>query len=739
MAIMRHLFERLGVFCIAAQLTFASAAAGGPPAVYWFNDPVGPDETVLVTGADLNTVTAATIRRIPDAGESPAGETAVALLQANASSLKFVVPPGLGEGVYVFTLAYPGGTISQRLNVPTIYWTQSDGGRAASPDGWIEIFGRNIVRRAEHARLRLVAEKTGTAVHAELRDGSFWRARFHVPADAPPGSYRLRLFNGNGGEDEWADAGSVEIRTPPALFTQSFDVRAFGAIGDGTFDSTKAVVAAMDGASRAGGGTVFFPRGRYFLSDKLNVPPGVRLKGERTDLVNLVWPDFATAPEALIKGTRRFAVEDLTIYASNHLHIISGGFLNGDFQAPNAADMSITRVRIRASAFRGILDAEATHKRMMQFQRAFPSGAPDAIRLSGDNVEVRDCDVLSSGNSLLLFKVRDGIIAGNVFNNGRNGNYLIKGSQRVVFEKNAIASADLQAAGGGISTVSNWLSASDSIFIGHNTFKAIYGWDREAMTSDGPAGYYYGHALSDAPHRMTLLDQWSGYPVSPDWTGALVLVVDGRGAGQFARIAATEQTPARSKKFVTLDRDLQTSLDASSIVTIAQAQQNYLVVGNTFEDTGVAAQSFGTALGHVFADNTATRSSGFFAIGLNYGHMQPSWHVQILDNRIVEGNVYRAGPERDAFSTEAAVGIHAYQTQTGPGAPALARAIVVRGNQLEQDAHLEVKGFSPASPGVRDVVLEANTIGASRIGILVDKGVASLLNRRNVVKQRIPR
>jgi hypothetical protein len=77
------------------------------------------------------------------------------------------------------------------------------------------------------------------------------------------------------------------------------------------------------------------------------------------------------------------------------------------------------------------------------------------------------------------------------------------------------------------------------------------------------------------------------------------------------------------------------------------------------------------------------------------------------------------------------------QTAAGAGRPPLVQAIIVRGNRLEQDAHIEIKGFSTASPGVRDVVVEANTIGASRTGMLVDRGVASWLGRRNVEERRI--
>ena len=74
----------------------------------------------------------------------------------------------------------------------------------------------------------------------------------------------------------------------------------------------------------------------------------------------------------------------------------------------------------------------------------------------------------------------------------------------------------------------------------------------------------------------------------------------------------------------------------------------------------------------------------------------------------IEGNIYRAGLSRNVLSEESAIGVHAYQGEIRQGAPPLARAMVVRGNRLEQDAHIEIKGSSSVAPGVRDVIIEWN-------------------------------
>lgn len=712
------------------------AEATAQSAMFWFNDPVGPDETVLVTGAELDKITSVTVARIGDGPSRESGqETSVPILQANPLSLKFTIPEQFTPGIYRFSLTHPQGTLSGRINLPTIYWTQGNLGDEVSPSGWLQVFGRNIVRQASRAQLLMLPDAGNAPTKAVLTKGDLWRGAFRIPDQVSPGRYRLRLSNGDGGDAEWVDVGSIVVRSPEANAVQSFDVRAYGANGDGRFDCTRAVKAAIEAASQAGGGTVYFPRGRYLISDMIVIPPRVKLQGERIDLVNLVWPSLATLPAALIQGRSQFSVEDLTIYASNHPHIIAGGFQFGDAPIPDAADIAIRHVRIRGSAFRGLMEAEATLQQMNDFRRIYPDGSPDTIRLSGNRIEVSDCDILGSGHSLRLFKATNAIVARNILANGRYGSYSIVGSRQVVFEGNTVTAADLQGTGGGISTLSKWVSASENIFVGGNTFKAIYGWDREAMTSDGPGGFYFGHANSAGPDRLSLLDAANPYPAGTDWTGAAVMVVNGHGAGQYARVKAFEKNP--SDLSVVLDRPLEVALDSNSEVTVTQAQQNYLIIDNDFEDTGVAAQTYGTALGHVISGNRSNRTSGFAVFGLSYDSFQPGWRIQILDNHILEGNVYRAGPERSIFSNEASILVQANQTAKAPGRPPMVQAVIVRGNRLDQDAHIEIKGFAATSPGVRDVVVEGNTMGPSRAGLMIDRGVAWWLSRRNVEERRI--
>jgi hypothetical protein len=64
----------------------------------------------------------------------------------------------------------------------------------------------------------------------------------------------------------------------PAV-SEHFNVRSFGAVGDGKTDNTAAFQKALDAAGKAGGGVVYAPRGNYLFAGNLNVPKAVTLAG----------------------------------------------------------------------------------------------------------------------------------------------------------------------------------------------------------------------------------------------------------------------------------------------------------------------------------------------------------------------------------------------------------------------------------------------------------------------------
>ncbi|MFE2916566.1 glycosyl hydrolase family 28-related protein [Kitasatospora indigofera] len=110
-----------------------------------------------------------------------------------------------------------------------------------------------------------------------------------------------------------------------------FDVKQYGAVGNGSTDDTAAVQAAITAAATAGGGTVYFPGGKYLVTPSGGSPAltvggnGVRLVGASSKAATLVKGGngillrmSGTGPDPSGASHRRYcAIEDLG-FNGNH-------------------------------------------------------------------------------------------------------------------------------------------------------------------------------------------------------------------------------------------------------------------------------------------------------------------------------------------------------------------------------------------------------------------------------------
>jgi hypothetical protein len=342
---------------LALLLAAAANAALAAPAVFWTGDPVRPGETALLVGEGFPAEPTVELSRLPD---GPAGATAKAIppakgrraaaLQPGAQALKIVLPADLAPGVFRYRVSGAGAAVTGLLNRPALWWAQGDGGTFASPGGRIRAFGKNLALAGAPKSLRPLLRLKGARTVLLPAVADAYSARAAVPANLPPGEYALSLHNGCGGPAAWSDPVRVTIARPKPWPARVYNVKEFGADGTGAQDSTAAVQAALAKAGAEGGGVVYFPRGRYQVSEMLSVPRFTLLHGEGRELVSLFWPDLPNPPQALVRGTNSFGIENLTLFAGNHVHVIAS-----DQGTPDAGDVLVRRVRVRADAYMGHL------------------------------------------------------------------------------------------------------------------------------------------------------------------------------------------------------------------------------------------------------------------------------------------------------------------------------------------------------------------------------------------------
>ncbi|MBI2300208.1 MAG: hypothetical protein HYU66_14895 [Armatimonadetes bacterium] len=693
--------RRCLLLCLPAARLLAA------PTVFWASDPVRPGESVLVFGDGFGTAPGLALTRLADGPAGTPAERAVAWPKVIAepkpfdacdSSLRFTLPASSKPGVFAFRLTAGGGSTVGLLNRPVVWWLQGDRGTTASPGGWLRLFGRNLGWPRD-AGLTTTLLLTGPSTVRLEAAADVWSARAPIPAEVPPGDYRVRLHNGAGGGLAWSIALTVTIARPEPWPAKVYNARDLGAAGDGAADDTAALQSALDRAGEAGGGVVLLPRGRYRFSDTLRISRFVTLRGEGRDLACLALADLAKPPEALIRGTDHFAVEDLTLYAGYHRHLVVGDL--GD--RPDAGHVRLRRLTIRADSYRGHLEPKDVDER---FRATAGEVGGDSLRLGGPNVEIGDCDVYGTGRALYLSRVKSGWVHDNHFYNGRWGWYCISGSDGLIFERNHLQGADLMSTGGGLNCLDG-STFSQNVYYAGNDLSLMHGWDREAMTSDAGGGPYIGQVSACDGTSLTLAAEvkWGS-----DWSGAGVFVLDGKGAGQARRVAKADG------QRVTLDRPLDVPLDGTSELSITQFQGHYMILDNHFTDCG-AMQFFGTAIENVVAGNVGVRMSSMHAWALWYYGFQPVFYCQFLGNRLSESYYHWTSADNSFIGLSG----YAHEGYDGP----LNLGGVIRGNQLADNAMIRVQGH------VRDALIEGNAIRDADEGIYVSPGCPRISLRDN--------
>ena len=692
------------------------------PFIFWKSEPVQADETVVIVGENLPTdQVSIKVSGIGRKHEANAAEASIAatILQSSRTSLKFVLPSGISTGIYKVTLTGEGRTVYFTLNSPTVWWSQGEYGTGAASGGWLRIFGKSLKQPLGSTKLKLGTQ--GRQIVLNSTSANQWTAEFALPDDLPTGTYSARVGSELEEDEAWSTPFEVTITARASVSSkkETINVLGFGARGDGTTDDTKAILDALSIAGSRGGGTVFIPQGRFRITGTIEVPHGVTLSGQGMDASTLFWDNFKNPPDSLIHGNGAFSIEKMSLYAANYVNVLTNS-------APEAIGITegivIDQLRIRANRYRGHLTEQEVASNLKEALARSRDGG-DGIALTGRNITIRECDIYVSGRPLFLNRVRGALVEKNVMYTGRWGWYSISGADGVIFEANTITGADLMSSGGGLNSLYG-NSFSKNIWYAGNRISLLHGWDREAMTSDGGGGFYYGRVVADSAKTIKLLDPHPS--TTHAWNGAAVFVLGGKGAGQYRAIVKVE-----SDRLI-LESPWLVAPDESSRVSITALQTHYLIISNTFTDIGPAVQFYGTSIENVVAHNTSARAGSMISWGHWYRHYQPSWYNMFLENEFLDGLDYWIDPNKTAHGDEAVLSIRGVQRP--PNHFPLSLANILRGNILRRNALIEIRGSDPANPGIKDAIVEKNIVENSSVGIKVDAGLIDVLIRGNTLK-----
>lgn len=289
-----------------------------------------------------------------------------------------------------------------------------------------------------------------------------------------------------------------------------------------------------------------------------------------------------------------------------------------------------------------------------------------AFNMVGSNFEVSNNDVFHGGQILLMIDPHGplagpdgpsfGLVVNNTFAFGFRC-YHLEQIHALIVEHNLMEGAGLASMGNDV--VNFYGTATEKLWFAHNHQYRQLGADHEMMTLDGVDGFYWGRVtisgrsvklareLSDRDYLQPAISN-----SRKTFAGAIFQVLSGAGAGQWARVSTNTNTT------VELDRELEHSLDTTSMVSIVPYRGLLMFVANDYEDGG-PFQLYGDAHNCLIAENTGSRMDGFSGVGLVRWGWNPNYFNTFVDNQILEGNAL--GGLTAAF---AASGSYAVKSET---------------------------------------------------------------------------
>lgn len=783
-----HLF---GLFVLLATFVLLSCGGADPgsfPRVFWVSQPVNKDETMLITAGNL--VAGSTTVELAQLGDEDPGDpvsqtpsvsnwTALTALTSTTRSLTATVPANWSNGVYALRLRNGGSADTIHLvNAPDPWFVQGDMGDTATPGGSFTVAGSALERTGGLSpQAALVNNGTGAlvkklALAERITTSTGYALRFNVPADVSEGEYQLWLHNGRGGKAAWvrfstfieAPLNTVTVKQAKVWRTTVFSIASYGGTDDEKF------AAAIAAADANGGGKIYVPQGQYALNTQLVLPNETLLIGDGRD-------------KSLIKWAK-----DPAVRGDGNRNVLVRGKKLKPYPLSNAT-FALEKISLEASLdFRGyVVERNATAGRSwmksVQIKAAAPwqlvgnadgsgsSPAPWPVALyiaDASNTLLDDID-LDAGICLYSYynthylRLTHSVLNWRALNvqafGGRSHSFLISGNtfnQRGNAESNGWNYYEFPDPGAafGVFGPRYWGGPylRDLLWAGNRSTRddsTEVARGDVGYTSDGFDGIYFGKVSSvdgltlnlAGTTRKTACTAWNAgqtvctaqYTLDYNGTnaaGAIVQIIDGRGAGQWRYV--TYAPPGVAS--ISIDRPWDVPPDGTSTIGVNNFQGRFLHIDNDYA-LEPKNQEYFTAMDTIKAGNhfSQTTPNAIFVswAGSHYYAISPAWHHQVLGNQSETGTSYISMvansariPTNDSFGISPFDGVtaasHVYRNNTQAGT-AVAKLYLRSG-----PATIPQSGY--ATGPMADILVEHNQLQS----IILNNGASNAQSTDNI-------
>jgi len=434
-----------------------------------------------------------------------------------------------------------------------------------------------------------------------------YKVDFTVPVGLTNGDYEVWVHNGHGGTYGWDKAGTLTVDDGMPWTANVYNVKNYGAVGDGATDDRAAIIAAYTAAKNAGDwNTVYFPTGTYAISSNIQVQAKQRWVGDGMDLTTIVshssWG--TTGSSSLLGGSSNNEVKDLALQASPEY---TYPFL---VHRRGVTNTHYTNVRFSAQGYQ-IFDGHSSYR--VLFTGCEFIGKQSFLG-NASQVFFDGCDFYATNDSpsMLFTWGGDDISLANSTCRDLDNSDPNSGAgwgQGRFFTGNGIW-------GTGINT---YIGDNETIDMAVRPGVGDQNTGEQLMW-EGNNYKYYGSPTAATATTVTFAEVW-------DLTGRYLTVTDGKGLGQFRLITGYDS----GTKTFTVATPFNVIPDSTSTINIGDVNANVAIYNNTLDgkaanvststhNASAGIEPFGGAINWVVADNTLTDlRTGFAIFGLSNG------------------------------------------------------------------------------------------------------------------------
>ncbi|KAA5548768.1 Ig-like domain-containing protein [Adhaeribacter rhizoryzae] len=571
-----------------------TAPALAPQGAEWTRS-AGPDESIVLTGVNLSrhagTDEGKDSRFLVFGRGGVQKEARIQRVETDKAII--TLPKDLPS--WSMYLIWPGNEAGYgqpiAINQTDAWWVGPD---KATQGQTISVFGRNLAQNNDTLRSYVYIKPVGSAGQwATVTQVNPYKVDFTVPAGLGNGEYEVWVHNGHGGQYGWSGPQKLTVYNGPQWTNTIFNVKNYGATGNGYTDDTDAIRKAMLAARSSLGATVYFPAGVYMMSNNLQAYSNMQLKGDGPDKSVLKCAaNYSSSAMSLIFGSvQTFAITDLGFDGNNNFR----GTLDKPIFLRGSTDIWITNARFAFAGY-NVMDLHSCRYVFLNKTEhiGISSFLGDCSQLFIDRNNIKmtnDSDMAlhswsGSGISMTRTTARDldnsNLYSGAGWGKGRvftgNGTW---GSNRNTYLGN---------------NVTYDLTPRPAADVDQNS--------GEQFLWEGNLGQWAGYASSSTDITTSV----PGYSITAQ-NKLYAVIVKGKGIGQSRRVVANNGGN------ITLNEPWNVIPDASSYIVIGHfidriaVYNNYLdgkprAVTNPDHIAAAGIEPFGGAMNFIAANNT---------------------------------------------------------------------------------------------------------------------------------------